>query len=909
MALQIPYNPTQTVEPQIDGSGAHYQDVPQANPAAFGAQIGVAEENASDQINKLSDKFANIYNQSTARDAVNKTATQMADAEARFHQLQGNDAVKGLKPFQDEIKQIAQNNSDGLSLVGNQMYQSDAASLVNNATFRAGAHVGEQAEVAQKNSLTANIATNVNQFAANATNPTGASYLQGIQDSALGLAHHMGVTNPAVADQMVSHNYGEAYSAAIRTNLQSNPDAAKSLWDQAQGGFTKPDGTTVPYLDANHRAQIASEMGGAFRQQFSEQMYTARMYAASGVPYNKDALIAAAKNAGYNQDYINAETMRLDQLAGRANVTNTRYTVEKALDNSKVQAENGQALTDIPSDDTIKAAYPNEPQKAQDTINEFHDQYKVAGFVGTLPTTPISQIGTKLNDFAPKNTPATQPQVATPETTNAAIGWTMQHEGGFVANDSGKGPSKFGINQEANPGVDVANLTQDQAAKIMHDKYWVGVGADKMSPQMGAVAFDTAVNMGVGKANQLVAESGNDPQKLIDLRRASYQQLATSNPDKYGKDLAGWNARLDDLQKTLGAPQATGSDFADQARLYTKVQAATTNYLKQLSDDPAGTITSHDQNLTNMLNDGMQDPTKMGTYIDAMNARQKLLEVPQSQQSVLPQATATALSNSITASPNTAAQTMNDLQTKTGKYWPQVYQSLVTQGGLPPFYQSVAQLGSDPSTSRDATLLTQWMANTPKDKTAGDLIGSREEKTIKDTIQSDASVASLTQSLLHSGASPTQVDGVVSSIETLAYAKKLFDQDPNAAEDAVASFTKNYQFMPQGGARIPTKNYDAVTQVAQSTLANVDQHAVVPPAFTTGESGNVKPDDYWRTVKSNPTWVTSPDETSIWLKDPWDRLVRGKDGNPISVPFNVTPPPQVQSKGLFNSGGGLGVPF
>ena len=132
--------------------------------------------------------------------------------------------------------------------------------------------------------------------------------------------------------------------------------------------------------------------------------------------------------------------------------------------------------------------------------------------------------------------------------SKSAISWTMQHEGGYVSNDSGKGPTNFGINQESNPGVDVSSLTQDQAAKIMHDKYWNGIGADKMNPQMGAVAFDTAVNMGVDKAKNLVSQANGDPQKLIDLRRAEYQRLATENPDKYGQYLPAWNKRLDDLQ-------------------------------------------------------------------------------------------------------------------------------------------------------------------------------------------------------------------------------------------------------------------------------------------------------------------------------------------------------------------------
>lgn len=135
--------------------------------------------------------------------------------------------------------------------------------------------------------------------------------------------------------------------------------------------------------------------------------------------------------------------------------------------------------------------------------------------------------------------------------TNTAIDWTMAHEGGFVASDSGKGPTNFGINQESNRGIDVTKLTREGAAKIMHDKYWLGVGADKMSPQLAAVAFDGAVNQGISKIKTLLAQSGDDPQKLIDLRRAEYQRLATANPEKYGASINGWNKRLDDLQAEL----------------------------------------------------------------------------------------------------------------------------------------------------------------------------------------------------------------------------------------------------------------------------------------------------------------------------------------------------------------------
>ena len=131
------------------------------------------------------------------------------------------------------------------------------------------------------------------------------------------------------------------------------------------------------------------------------------------------------------------------------------------------------------------------------------------------------------------------------------IDFVMKHEGGFVTNDGGKGATNFGINSEANPDVDVKGLTQDQAKQIIQTRYADKIGADKMSPALAAVAIDGAVNQGVGKTQQLLAQAGGDPQKLIDLRRAEYNRLATENPERYGKYLPAWNSRLNDLQASL----------------------------------------------------------------------------------------------------------------------------------------------------------------------------------------------------------------------------------------------------------------------------------------------------------------------------------------------------------------------
>lgn len=146
---------------------------------------------------------------------------------------------------------------------------------------------------------------------------------------------------------------------------------------------------------------------------------------------------------------------------------------------------------------------------------------------------------------------------------DSIIQWVIGIEGGFVADDAGKGATNLGINSAANPDVDVKNLTPAKAAEIYRERYWNGIGADRLPENMRAIAMDAAVNQGVSAANWMVAQAmkAEDPaQALIDIRRAEYQKLIAKNPGKFKQYENSWNARLDALQtnlSTVGSPPKT----------------------------------------------------------------------------------------------------------------------------------------------------------------------------------------------------------------------------------------------------------------------------------------------------------------------------------------------------------------
>ena len=135
---------------------------------------------------------------------------------------------------------------------------------------------------------------------------------------------------------------------------------------------------------------------------------------------------------------------------------------------------------------------------------------------------------------------------------------TLGFEGGY-AEDTG-GPTMMGISSKANPDVDLERVKQDPEyrAGIYRERYWNPVVTENMDPKMKHVAFDTAVNLGVGRTNQLLQQAGDDPAKLLQLRQQHYDRLIQNDPETYGKYGKGWMNRLAGLSQDIGLEAPAG---------------------------------------------------------------------------------------------------------------------------------------------------------------------------------------------------------------------------------------------------------------------------------------------------------------------------------------------------------------
>jgi lysozyme family protein len=166
-----------------------------------------------------------------------------------------------------------------------------------------------------------------------------------------------------------------------------------------------------------------------------------------------------------------------------------------------------------------------------------------------------------------------------------ALPFVLRWEGGYVnhPNDPG-GATNKGVTQavysawrsrQGLPDGDVRLLTDDEMAAIYESGYWVPAKCPVMETPLDQVQFDTAVNMGVGRAvrflQQAVGASVDgsfgpgtqrclaccDPAeavlKYLDAREAYYRDLPNRNP-KLAVFLKGWLNRLDALRGHVGLP-------------------------------------------------------------------------------------------------------------------------------------------------------------------------------------------------------------------------------------------------------------------------------------------------------------------------------------------------------------------
>jgi len=135
----------------------------------------------------------------------------------------------------------------------------------------------------------------------------------------------------------------------------------------------------------------------------------------------------------------------------------------------------------------------------------------------------------------------------TPGLFDKALEVTLSQEGGYSnhVEDNG-GATQRGVTQtrfdeylrgKGEMPRSVATITDEELRDLFYNGYWLAVGADALPPATALVAFDCAVNHGIGNARRFLALS-QDPITLSHIRLNHY--IGLSDWPVFGK---GWARR------------------------------------------------------------------------------------------------------------------------------------------------------------------------------------------------------------------------------------------------------------------------------------------------------------------------------------------------------------------------------
>lgn len=129
--------------------------------------------------------------------------------------------------------------------------------------------------------------------------------------------------------------------------------------------------------------------------------------------------------------------------------------------------------------------------------------------------------------------------------------FTLKHEGGYNPSDANGKPVKYGINQGANPDVDVKNLTPEAAKRLYTERYWNPSGAANLPGPLATVHADTYY-INPQRAQEFLQQSGGDPQRYLQIRQAWHDRLVANNPKKFGRYAKAWTSRVNALAQLVG---------------------------------------------------------------------------------------------------------------------------------------------------------------------------------------------------------------------------------------------------------------------------------------------------------------------------------------------------------------------
>lgn len=656
----------------------------------------------------------------------------------------------------------------------------------------------------------------------------------------MALAHNGGTDTPEFQAAIAKYKnvLGALRNPIFGIPQQELDDRVRELGNDAQGEAA-----------VGHALELAKTAGPVAAVQFLDK--AAWDPSISATPAQRSALVQRGHR----------EIMEWTAVQRDADVQ-LQQVVANRIDDARAKAEATGDRRDVLTDDEIYSAYKNDPSKAADIISDLNARstlYSTRKQVALATPQALVQMEASLNPATGK-----PPQIGF---DSFYRGFLAPHEGGYTASDGNGQPANFGINQGANPDVDVKNLTQDQAKQLLHDRYWVASGADALPPQLAAVVGDTAVNMGVQKSKDLLAQSGGDVQKYLNLREQAYRGIVQANPEK-APQLPEWLKRVEDLRSYVA-----GGDFADMARDHQIFIRAVQERNQALVHDSAAYVATNRPDLAAEL----QSTNPMQVQLGVRGSLQAQSDLGVNNPRILSNGQVQQIVSQFSNPPDPTkrADFMNmqidGLAQRFGDYFPKVMQELQAKGMPPEASALYAVRGMGVQSVRMATAINS-MAHMGKDINAGRdafFAGAPNNAEIRKALP--GVMSDYAQSLTGNPEGPQQLQAM--NYATSLYARQLAYEgvtDPNKAaqmahDDLIGS---RYSFVD--GYRVPRGVDSALIQSGANAVrgklsaANLEPYANAAPGVSVDDRRAMSA----KVLTSKGVWITRSDDKGLVLAWP-----------------------------------------
>ena len=922
------FTPFPTVQPT--GAPSDYEKV-NVNPEEFGSAIGQAEEGAGAKIEGAGKEIfqsammqAELTNELNANDANTQATKQMGKMYGDYTSLKGEAAVKGLDGYTDSITSLYKSALAAAPNLKARALLSASMRYMGDRYINYGQMYAKEQHTSWQNQSASDAADeHMNQAVLAAVNddPKGmdASLQAGAQQQ-VKIAEQNGLDD--TGSLALQHKWmGTAVSDIVRgTIAEGNLDKAKEIYNRYKD-----------QMDARGQVLVETALKPAMLDQLTSSKANAAVTPAYGpAPAGFTDL---EKAHGLPAGYLTG-TYGIESNFGR-NLGSGKYVkgpfqfdaptaksvgLDDPMDLNK-SAEGAARL----GEKNMKLMEPYLGRAPSAGELYIAHQQGASGAVSLLThpdATAASLVGA---DKIAANLPASMKGLAETITARQFTQYWEGHFGGeasgFVGRDaptpatSTYAPESIAIDRlNSDPELAQNPAALSKAIAKTHQIYsnWNAENKttiDELNHNVPSLI--SQIESGDGDIDQLASQYPQEAVRNYLPSKAQEWEQEIGDAQKIGTMIQGYKwesnenvvAAWQDLKGGHGpisemiAKDAT--DPWEHARLVGLGTRKLESVLKERdakmlgpNADPASYVMGNP--VVNEAAKGI-NPTDPKTYenyaLKTLN-QQASMGVPDQYAHVLTREQAQAAVQHITANTGDAKAAMDLVAKSAGRAWPQVFSDLVALGKLPVEYQGL-QVLTDKS---DLATYTQALGETKKDDFGGwenalgmgDKTEGTRTKTLLD-VGVQTGLAPYVNSLRMSGAGDKEINDVTKAVNLLAYGNKYFKNSSDPVGEAVKSFIGQFQYMNQGGARVPAAAFDTVNSNAYNMLQRLTPDDIRLPNQI-GQPGMPSKEAYMAQLQSSPEWVTAPRGDSIILRDMMGKAVLGNDGNPLAVMFSGVKP-------------------